>query len=148
MHRWMLTNYIVNDFLLGVMVLCFAVHIHRSKDEQSRMIDVDTEKENLASLESSYKVLLNKSETCKDAHRVSYIVRTILDNTNTPPEAPSRSQLPTGVAQNIEPMQHEATGHQSEPGSALLEPFTFMNTPSGEFDWSLFDLEAFNQDTF
>jgi hypothetical protein len=43
------------------------------------MIDVISEEEILALLESSHNVLHDKSETCKDARRVSHIVRLILD---------------------------------------------------------------------
>ena len=146
MQRWMLTNYTMNDFLLGVMVLCYAIHIHRRKH---RLFDIDSETELLALLNSAYTVLMDKSERCRDASRVAHIVRLMLDNAKTSRPASAHSPLPAGVAQNIELTWHGTVENQgNEPFSESLESFTFMNNPAGEFDWSLFDLEAFNRDTF
>ena len=72
----------------------------------------------------------------------------MLVNPNKSPKASSSVQPPPGVAQNIEPAQHQVTRqHESEPVSGPLAAFTFMNNPIGDFDWTMFDLEAYEQDT-
>lgn len=149
MERWMLTNYTMNDFLLGVMVLCFVIHICRNKHEQHNHIDTDTENEIEALLKTSQGVLADKSEASKDARRVSHIVRLILENPKRLPELPSNFQSPPGVAQNIELARPQMLGpHDSDPILGPLEPFTFMTNPIGDLDWSMFDLEVPDQDTF
>lgn len=37
-HRWMLTSFTMNDLLLGLMVLCLVVHIHRRGQQQSSVL--------------------------------------------------------------------------------------------------------------
>lgn len=98
MERWMLNNFTMNDFLLGVMVLCLVVHLcrqrrlrKRSQDDggggggssshhhQSFAIEVATQKEVLGLLEQSYAVCLEKAPVCRDAWRVSHAIRLTLD---------------------------------------------------------------------
>ena len=142
MHHWMLTNYTMNDFLLGVMVLCFALHVCRDGSVQSRNIDVATQNQIRQLLESSYKVLLHKIDSCKDAHRVSRIVRLMLDGAKP---IDRLVQSPQSVAQNIEPQQLPIPGqNEGESVTGPLEPFTFMNNPIGDIDWTMFDLQTFD----
>ncbi|KAL9036309.1 MAG: hypothetical protein Q9214_006196 [Letrouitia sp. 1 TL-2023] len=149
MQRWMLTNYTMNDFLLGVMVLCFTLYIGRNKHDQSLHIDTNTKQEILTLLESSHIILVDKSASCKDAHRVSHIVRLILDSAKKSPKPASNVESPPGVAKNLEIPQPQILGsHGSEPFSGPLEPLTFMNNPVGNIDWTMFDPEVLNQDTF
>lgn len=149
-QRWMLTNYTMNDSLLGVMVLCFAVYIRRRQPEQSRHIDDDSEREILELLTSSQTILIDKSAVCKDARRVSHIVRLMLDGVKgTPHTKPANTQSPSGVAQNIELAQPAVVGTDgAQTVLGPLEPFNFMNNPIGDLDWSMFDHEMFNQDTY
>lgn len=149
MERWMLTNYTVNDYLLGVMVLCFVLHTSRSSLEQHIHIDTSTELEINALLKSSQAVLTDKSEKSKDARRVSHIVRLIVDGTKTSSTSPSNAQSPPGIAQNIEVAQPPIVGsREQESVMGPFEPFTFMNNPIGDFDWNLFDLDIPDQDTY
>ena len=148
MERWMLTNYTMNDYLLGVMVLCFALHVSRNKHDQSLHIDTDTRQEILTLLESSHTILVDKSTSCKDARRVSHVVRQILDSTKKSPTPTSDVRSPPGVAKNLEIAQPQTLGSRgSEPFSEPLEPLTFMNDSVGDFDWTLFDPEVFNQES-
>ena len=149
MQRWMLTNYTMNDFLLGVMVLCFALYIGRNKHDQSRHIDTNTEQEILALLESSHTTLVDKSASCKDARRVSHVVRLMLDSAKKSPQPVSNAESPPGIARNLEMPQPQITGlHGNEPVLGPPEPFTFTNNPVGDFDWTMFDAEMLNQDPF
>ncbi|KAL9612891.1 MAG: hypothetical protein Q9167_002524 [Letrouitia subvulpina] len=148
MQRWMLTNYTMNDFLLGVMVLCFALYIGWNKHDQSLHIDTNTKEEILTLLESSHTILVDKSASCKDARRVSHVVRQILDSTKKSSKPASNVESPPGVAKNLEIAQPQTSGsHGSESFYGPLEPLTFMNSPVGDFDWTMFDSEVFNQDT-
>ena len=148
-QRWMLTNYTMNDFLLGVMILCFALYIGRNKDDQNGRIESVTEQEILRLLESSHIILVEKSASCKDARRVAHVVRLTLDSAQKPPFPASNIESPPGVARNLEIAQPQITeSYGSEPVSGPLEPVTFMNNPVGDFDWNMFDPEMLNRDTF
>ena len=147
MHRWMLTNYTMNDFLLGVMVLCFVLYTGRNRPEQS-FIDVNAKQEIFTLLESSYSILVEKSSRCRDARRVSCIVRQILDHAKEPSNPPVIIELPPGVANNLEVTQPQIPGpyNGSEPFSEPFDLFTFMCSPVGDFDWTAFDAEMSTQD--
>ncbi|KAI4160342.1 MAG: hypothetical protein LQ342_005838 [Letrouitia transgressa] len=148
MQHWMLTNYTMNDFLLGVMVLCFALYIGRNKHDQSLDIDTNTKQEILTLLESSHTILVDKSASCKDARRVAHIVRQILDSTKKSPKPASSVESPPGVAKNLGIPQPQILGSDgSEPFSGPLEPLTFMNNSVGDFDWTMFDPEVLNQES-
>jgi hypothetical protein len=78
-ERWMLTNFTMNDFLLGLMVLCLAIHIHRKRASRSPIIDSSTEDEVLSLLKQSYDICVGKSEASRDARRASHALRLLLD---------------------------------------------------------------------
>ena len=147
MQRWMLSNYTMNDFLLGVMVLCFVLYTGRNKSEQS-FVDRDAKQEIVALLESSHSILVERSSRCRDARRVSCIVRQILDNSKEPSNPPVIIESPPGVANNLEVTQPQIPGpyNGSEPFSEPFDLFTFMCSPVGDFDWTAFDAEMSTQD--
>ncbi|KAJ6123243.1 hypothetical protein N7512_005708 [Penicillium capsulatum] len=77
-ERWMLTNFTINDFLLGVMVLCLAVHTRRRNGEHSA-IHPQTEDMILPLLREARAICVEKSPVSRDARYVSRAVSTILD---------------------------------------------------------------------
>lgn len=95
-ERWMLTNFTMNDFLLGVMVLCLAVHVRRkalaSKDKVSA-IDGATEDEILKLLEQAHRICLEKSAASRDARRVARAVRLILDGVRLSSPRPQSAHM-------------------------------------------------------
>ena len=153
MNRWMLTNYTMNDFLLGVMVLCFALYLGRNRHDESLHNGTNIEQEILPLLESSHSILVDKSSRCKDARRVSRIVRLTLDSAGRPPVSTTAAEPTPGVARDLEVSQTAIpelpASHGGEPVSRPLEPFTFMNNPAGDFDWTMFDNDmVLNEDMF
>ena len=71
MERLMLSNFTMNDFLLGVMVLCLVVHTPGNRASQESGIDVSIQSKVLSLLEQSYAICAEKSIACRDARRVS-----------------------------------------------------------------------------
>jgi hypothetical protein len=80
-ERWMLGNFTMNDFLLGVMVLCLVTRWKRGS--QNLAIDTTTEGEVLALLEQSHAICVEKSTTSRDARRVSHAIRLTLNGSKT-----------------------------------------------------------------
>lgn len=74
MERWMLSNFTMNHFLLGVMVLCLVVHTSWERGLQNSAIDTATESKVLALLEQSHAICVEKSIASRDARRVSHAV--------------------------------------------------------------------------
>ncbi len=68
-ERWMLNNFIMNDFLLGIMVLCLAVHIRWKRGAKNTVIDTVTENEVLYLLEQAHAICVEESSICRDARR-------------------------------------------------------------------------------
>ncbi|KIW18527.1 hypothetical protein PV08_02815 [Exophiala spinifera] len=100
-ERWMLNNFTINDFLLGVMVLCLVVHLCRQRQprnrnhcdgdgggnnnwHQSLPIDVATQREISRLLEQSYTVCVERAPACRDAWRVSHAIRFTLERAEAP----------------------------------------------------------------
>ena len=148
-ERWMLTNFTMNDFLLGVMVLCFAVHVRRkgiSRGAESA-IDSTTESEILELLEQSHAICLEKSDASKDARRVARAVRLILDGVGL--------SSPQGVQVTSPPTDSQQTGvGDSEEGGNLtaisLEPQTvhFYSTQLGDTSFDNLDPFSFMSNDF
>jgi hypothetical protein len=84
MERWMLGNFTMNDFLLGVMVLCLVVHIRWKRGSDNSAIDIATENEVLSLLEQSHTICVEKSTTCRDARRVSHAIQLTLNGAKSP----------------------------------------------------------------
>ncbi|KAK0105088.1 hypothetical protein ONS95_004549 [Cadophora gregata] len=78
-QRWMLTNFTVNDFLLGNMVLSLAVHSCKKRDTGMSPINMETRKEVVELLQRSYSVCFEIAPVSKDALRVSHIIRLTLN---------------------------------------------------------------------
>ena len=137
MERWMLTNYTMNDFLLGVMILCLALHICRRRDVQSRHIDNDKEQEIIALLNSSRTILFEKSEASRDARRVSHIVNLLLDNANS---FSSASAIPSSsTTYGDGSAQHPGQSGGTEPYPGMFDPASFLNDSIEDLDWTIFD---------
>ena len=158
-ERWMLTNFTMNDFLLGVMVLCLAVHVRRknvSRSGRDSAITVATEGEIVALLEQAHDICMEKSDASKDARRVARAVRLILDGVRlssplganlslgtltTPPLRVD--ELHNGVYltalslqhQPVQPFQPEMPNVSFED----LDPFSFMGNEFDDVDWMTFE---------
>ncbi|KAH7311030.1 hypothetical protein BKA65DRAFT_441412 [Rhexocercosporidium sp. MPI-PUGE-AT-0058] len=149
--RWMLTNFTVNDFLLGNIVLCLAVHTCWRVGKQNSPIEPQKQKIVLALLEKSHAVCLQISPVSKDARRVSHIIRFTLNRT--------RPELSTGTAnpyiQHLPAVSDPVPGFNSADGYSGLEGSTFSmlppwqsSMPGNEAGFGLFDHVNFMPDEF
>lgn len=131
--RWMLTNFTMNDFLLGIMVLCLVVHTYRKGVLQPPVIDALIEDELLQLLRQSLDICVEKSPICKDAQRVSHALRLVLNGAST-----TESQR-GGI--NLETLSLQAAnGHAEEALSFdITDPFTSMGNDFENLDWFHFD---------
>lgn len=91
-ERWMLSNFTVNDVLLGIMVLCLALYqrgktpfpMPKPQNERNGNsglqppIDEDRGCQILSLLEQAHTILIEKSEASRDVRRVSHAVRLTL----------------------------------------------------------------------
>jgi Fungal specific transcription factor domain len=157
--RWMLTNFTMNDFLLGIMVLCLVVHTRWKKGPQNSAIDAATESEVLGLLQQCHTICVEKSVACRDARRVSYAIRLTLNGakgSHTPAAQASHAsssniQPAVGDAQAVNPLSlllpHRGGSVQADEAAfGLLDPFNFMGNDFDNMDWSLFDSQVLGQD--
>ena len=142
---WMLGNYTMNDFLLGVMVLCLILH-HRS----SGVFDAAGEQELITLLERSHEICLEKSELSRDARRVSYAIKLVLDDVKLPRGTPRMQVQEQGldqIDQSVNPSFLSLEPHPSflqESPFGLLDPFQFAGSDLEEIDWAAFDQDMAN----
>lgn len=135
-ERWMLSNFTVNDVLLGVMVLCLVLYKRRkdcfptlSTDDESKAkanatiqptIDEATEHEILVLLQQVNAILVEKSQASRDVRRVSHAIRLTLravavDKPSSLPVSFSTHgtsnaqdlQPPTRMAKSLTPPMHD-----------------------------------------
>lgn len=91
-ERWMLTSFTMNDFLLGVMIICLVLHTHCRKCSQISASNLGTKTSILDLLKQSQLICAEKSIASKDAERVSHAIRLTLAATSSF-EASSRPGL-------------------------------------------------------
>ncbi|KAE8150452.1 hypothetical protein BDV25DRAFT_154466 [Aspergillus avenaceus] len=120
-ERWMLTSFTMNDFLLGVMVLCLVVHTRRRRVSPTALIDATTESEVLLYLEQSYEICVEKSSASRDAGRVAHAVRLVLDDHLDVTSSSVRSE------HEPDPLGGESLG--------VFDPFDIMGIGFGNNDW-------------
>ena len=158
-ERWMLSNFTMNDFLLGTMVLCLVVHIHLKRGSQNSAIDITTESEVIALLEQSHAICVEKSTASRDARRVSHAVRLTLNAAKsanaskktgyTTSLSSSEMQLAAREAQGgvPVPLPHPWPGYAQgdEAVFGLLDPFNFMGNDLENIDWTMFDSQILGQ---
>ena len=155
----MLTNFTMNDFLLGVMVLCLVVHTRWKKGPHNSAIDAATESEVLGLLQQCHTICVEKSVACRDAKRVSYAIRLTLNGakgSNIPATQPSHAsssniQPTVGEAQAVDPLSlllphQDGSVQADEAAFGPLDPFNFMGNDIDSMDWSLFDSQVLGQD--
>ena len=141
-ERWMLTSFIMNDFLLGIMVLCLVVHTYRKGVLQPPIMDFSSERELLQLLEQSFDICVEKSLVCKDARRVSHVVRLILkrstaSNMSTLPRIADNEQ---GLNLGLSSLQEEYSNKEIDAMSLdLIDPFVLMGNSFETLDWFPFD---------
>lgn len=157
-ERWMLSNFTMNDFLLGVMVLCLVVHIRSKKGETALAIDVATESEVRALLHQSYGILMEKSSVSRDAQRVSHAVRLTLNgakkatgawsSAGSLPEAPNGGLVANGSKGMDQALwRYEDQQDDFQENFGQLDPFSFMGNDFERFDWTITDPSTFDLST-
>ncbi|KAG4433203.1 hypothetical protein IFR05_011311 [Cadophora sp. M221] len=150
-NRWMLTNFTVNDFLLGNMVLCLAVHTRWRAGTQNSPIDPDVQKTVIVLLERSHAVCLEISPASKDARRVSHIIHFTLNRANTELSTamgtPSSQQLTMPSVSTLD--TNIADGQSGLAGSAfsMLPPWQSC-MPGDDAMFGLFDHVNLTTDEF
>ncbi|KIW75844.1 hypothetical protein Z517_10589 [Fonsecaea pedrosoi CBS 271.37] len=164
MERWMLTNFTMNDFLLGVMTLCLIVHIRRKSLFKGvpSLVDAATEAEVVALLEQAIVICTEKSNLSKDAARVSSALRLVLDSTKSPNVHHANKHFPLGgnrtnMAHNsleLDPallllQSQESQSYlpvDQEPSFSFLDPFNFMGNEFDSMEWMTFDSQIMGED--
>jgi hypothetical protein len=130
-HRWMLTNFTMNDFLLGVMVLCLVIHVHR-RDPQSSVISSKAEEGILPLLKQAHAICVEKSSVSRDARYVSRAIAALLNGPVTKVVAPA---LPVDGS-NINAVDNISLG--------WWDPFYIEDSNEG-LDWGLLESLLLNQ---
>ncbi|KAB8204302.1 hypothetical protein BDV34DRAFT_118894 [Aspergillus parasiticus] len=141
-EQWMLTNFTMNDFLLGVMVLCLVIHIHRKQASWTGTIDSAIQKEVLSLLEQSYEVCVENSQASRDARRVSHALHLILNSAKTSraPELQPANGATSGTNSTLLATQTESTlGQTSLAPFDVFDPFNIMGMDFESIDWDAFD---------
>ncbi|KAJ9612201.1 hypothetical protein H2200_003798 [Cladophialophora chaetospira] len=164
-ERWMLTNFTMNDFLLGVMVLCLAVHTRRQSISRSgtSVIDYVTEREILCLLEQAHTICLEKSDASKDAQRVARAVYLILDGVrlsspqthgldqalSTPVIASAGVGVPPGgvdlTSLSLQPHVEQSLPPFEDVSFDTLDPFSFMGNDFDSVNWMVFEPQMSTQ---
>ncbi|KAH8807603.1 fungal-specific transcription factor domain-containing protein [Xylogone sp. PMI_703] len=151
-ERWMLTNFTLNDFLLGIMVLCLAVHIRRKKGSQNMAIDSATEKDIMRLLEQA-RVVCIESCNSRDAQRVSHAISIILSGSQFPRMSPTPNgdpQLPpsNGTEIDLASLSMQPQNEWTEENGrsyGWLDSFSFMGNEFDNIDWTMDDPLVSNQ---
>ncbi|RMZ39935.1 short chain dehydrogenase [Aspergillus flavus] len=141
-EQWMLTNFTMNDFLLGVMVLCLVIHIHRKQASWTGTIDSAIQKEVLSLLEQSYEVCVENSQASRDARRVSHALHLTLNSAKTSraPELQPANDATSGTNSALLATQTESTiGQTSFAPFDVFDPFNIMGMDFEIIDWDAFD---------
>jgi hypothetical protein len=155
-ERWMLGNFTMHDFLLGVMVLCLVVHTYQERGSQKSGIDAAKESQVLALLEQSHAICVEKSTASKDVRNVSHAVRITLNgakthlpqNTDTQSSSirihPSNPQTRTDNASIFDPQYMSLPAwHSTLPEDqdlfGLMDPLSFMTNGIENTDWNMPD---------
>jgi hypothetical protein len=157
---WLLSNFTMNDFLLGVMVLCLVVHTPCGSENRNSKIDARTEKEVLSLLEKSLTICIEKSTASKDARRVSQAIRLTLGRAQRQSTGIFQSSnilvikahITSDIELKIHPEQpanlsalslepEETFSLNDEMSFGSLDPFSFMDNDAGtlDYDYSMFD---------
>ncbi|KAF2096237.1 hypothetical protein NA57DRAFT_43321 [Rhizodiscina lignyota] len=164
-ERWLLTNFNWNDFLLGVMVLCLAVHIRRKRGSHNSTIDAATENEILALLEQACGICVEKSSASRDVRRVSQAIRLTLNSAKSPISPLNSASLTPAITidaasdislsgsnpqiADLATLSLETQHNQipcDEAAFGVLDPFNFMTNDISNMDFTMFDAQPWIQD--
>jgi hypothetical protein len=157
--RFMFNNYYMTDFLLGVIVLCLYVNMHRDKDTPAGLPLIGTSSEILSLLERAHGICVDKSSMSRDARKVSMAIQLALRGQKTTrPSArhngPQESQPAADVLDS--PRETDDTWldslypTNSTPGPNLsfgaLDPFNFMDVEPYNFGNAILDADVLDFD--
>lgn len=168
--RWMVTNFTVNDFLLGVMILCLSVHT-RQKARLGRPPDQIEQDEKLILdlLRQSVLVCTENLQKSRDAKRVSYAIQLTLRGLSiqesTSCTDPLLSSIPSiSKVDDVAYSDPELKTYTDVSGVPLLaddlyaidynatfgalDPFNFWGVTGPDIDWSLFDQNNWHGEGF
>ena len=164
-ERWMLSNFTMNDFLLGVMVLCLFVHIRRKRGREFLTNASITETTIFPLLEESLVICVEKSHASRDARRVLKALRLTLRGVNGAAgvrQADEQYSLSTAVASAENELANNkllAIGSEAlatqpyadleqgkEAAFGILDPFNFIGNDLGNIDWTAFDTQVLGED--
>lgn len=137
-HRWMLTNFTVNDFLMGVMLLCLIVHTRWKKTFEDEIITRETERAVLDLLEQSYKTCMDFEGQSRDVERVRNAILHTLNRAKTQ-QVSNEETVPIVMDQRnllLPPWYGYLQGDEEAFG--MLDPYNFASDEMG-VDWSLFN---------
>ncbi|PVH75663.1 hypothetical protein DL98DRAFT_498011 [Cadophora sp. DSE1049] len=150
-QRWMLTNFTVNDFLLGNMVLSLAVHSCQKRGTGISPIDMETRMKVVELLQQSHSVCLEIAPVSKDALRVSHIIRLTLNRANAKSsnrtlDLPSQ-ELP---ADPVSIPNTSAIDSVTEPAGSRFSMLPSWQScmPGDDATFGLFDRLNFNSNEF
>lgn len=128
-ERWMLTNFTMNDFLLGAMVLCLAIHIRRNNlGPAQSAIDPMTADSILSLLSQAHAICVEKSSASRDARYVAQVIMATLNKQNR-----VLTETETEVKSRAQPMSHSCDPFYL----GWLDPFQAGQGVG--LDWSLLD---------
>ena len=128
-ERWMLTNFTMNDFLMGVMVLCLVIQTHRRGDSQQPLVNAGTENTILPLLRQAHLICMENSSASRDARYVARVVKAILEK--------SLDQRPRVTVPESEIEWDEANS------LGWLDSFS---TEENGLDWGLFESLGLDQE--
>ncbi|RFU26586.1 hypothetical protein B7463_g9754, partial [Scytalidium lignicola] len=153
-ERWMLTNFTMNDFHLGIMVLCLAINIRRKRGSRYSAINSTVENEILPLLEQARVICIAKSASSIDARHVAHAISIILGGSHPSQMSPTLSsdlQSSHNSAQNVDlralslqPQSEWIEGNVETHG--WLDSFNFMGDEFENMDWATFDPLVSGQD--
>jgi len=160
-ERWMFNNFTMNDFLLGVMILCLVLHTRWKRNGSDAVIDITKDREILGLLEQSHAICVEKSKASRDAQRVAHAVSLTLRSSNSAAISDQTDCLdPAASLSEFRSNTDELTGTEialmssnhgyeiaqnDETAFGFLDPFNFMGHDIESIDWTVFESQISSQ---
>ena len=143
-ERWMMTTFTVNDFLLGVLVLCHFLHIRWKRFARQTSSDNAIGAEVSALLRQAHTVCVELSDASNDVRRVSNAVHMTLNSFGSPRVLRDAT---TTQSHSRSPSTSDRTESASEgtpAGGAALAPSSAYTNLEGANETLLAPSDPFN----
>jgi hypothetical protein len=160
--RWMLSSFTMNDFLLGVMVLCLVVHTGRRHSSGYSTIDTNNENMVLELLKQAYSICVEKSAQSRDARKVSHVVRLTLNTAGSEDSALENAASQPSLLSHVMSSGLQLTDDETpsvdhqylslppwhgfnqgdQEAFGLFDPLHFMGNDFENMDWNALNPEA------